>query len=147
MTRPEDPAELQSADAPAAEFTRRVPAVPAEIGGIRRAVLALADARGAAKAAQADIALAVSEACANVVLHAYLGDPEPGPLTAEAYHDKRELVVVITDEGRGMAPRPDSPGLGLGLPLITRLAERVEISDYAPTGTEVRMTFAIDPGH
>jgi anti-sigma regulatory factor (Ser/Thr protein kinase) len=110
-------------------------------------VLALADARGAGKTAQADIALAVSEACANVVMHAYLGDPEPGPLTAEAYHDKGELVVVITDEGRGMVPRPDSPGLGLGLPLITRLTERVEIGDYAPTGTEVRMTFAFDAGN
>jgi anti-sigma regulatory factor (Ser/Thr protein kinase) len=144
MTRREDPAVLRSADLPAAEFARRVPAVANQIGGIRRAVLALADARGAGKTAQADIALAVSEACANVVMHAYLGDPEPGPLTAAAYHDNRELVVVITDEGRGMVPRPDSPGLGLGLPLITRLTERVEISDFAPTGTEVRMTFAFD---
>jgi hypothetical protein len=46
-----------------------------------------------------------------------------GPLTAEAYHDNRELVVIITDEGSGMVPRTDSPGLGLGLPLITQLAE------------------------
>jgi serine/threonine-protein kinase RsbW len=147
MTRREDPAELGSAHSPAADFARRVPAVAAQIGGIRRAVLALAVARGAAKAAQADIALAVSEACTNVVMHAYLGDPEPGPLTAEAYHENRELVVVITDEGNGMLPRADSPGLGLGLPLITRLAERVEITDYAPTGTEVRRTFAVDPGN
>jgi anti-sigma regulatory factor (Ser/Thr protein kinase) len=147
MTRRAGPAVLRSADLPAAEFARRVPAVASQIGGIRRAVLALADARGAGKTAQADIALAVSEACANVVMHAYLGDPEPGPLTAEAYHDKGELVVVITDEGRGMVPRPDSPGLGLGLPLITRLTERVEIGDYAPTGTEVRMTFAFDAGN
>jgi anti-sigma regulatory factor (Ser/Thr protein kinase) len=147
MTGREDPAELRSADSPAAGFARRVPAVATQIGGIRRAVLALADARGAGKTVQADIALAVSEACANVVMHAYLGDPEPGPLTAEGYHDNRELVVVITDEGNGMVPRTDSPGLGLGLLLISRLAERVEISDYAPTGTEVRMTFAVDPGN
>ena len=143
MTRRKEPAELRSADASAAEFARRVPAVAAQIGDIRRAVLALADARGAAKAAQADIALAVSEACTNVVLHAYLGHPQPGPLTAEAYHDNRKLVVVITDEGSGMAPRHDSPGLGLGLPLITRLAERVDVSRSTPTGTEVRMTFVL----
>jgi hypothetical protein len=37
------------------------------------------------------------------------------------------------------------PRSRVGLPLITRLAERVEIIDYAPTGTEVRMTFAVDP--
>jgi len=79
------------------------------------------------------------------LLHAYLGDPEPGPLTAEAYHENRELVVVIIDEGSGMVPRADSPGLGLGLPLISRLTDRVEISECAPTGTEVRMTFAVNP--
>jgi len=145
MTRRDEGAEFASAGSRAALFARRVPAVPAEIGHIRRAVLALAETHGTTRAALADIALAVSEACTNVVTHAYFEDPEPGPLTAEAYRDNRELVVVIIDEGRGMAPRPDSPGLGLGLPLITQLTERVEISDHAPSGTQVRMTFAMGP--
>jgi anti-sigma regulatory factor (Ser/Thr protein kinase) len=75
------------------------------------------------------------------VLHAYLDHLEPGPLTAEAYHDD-----VITDEGIGIVPRAHSPGLGLGLPLIT-LADQVDIRDSAPTATKVRMTFAVDPGN
>jgi serine/threonine-protein kinase RsbW/stage II sporulation protein AB (anti-sigma F factor) len=42
-----------------------------------------------------------------------------------------------------MTPRPDSPGLGLGLPLMTRLADAVQISTHPEGGTEVRMTFTV----
>jgi anti-sigma regulatory factor (Ser/Thr protein kinase) len=127
-----------------AELARRVPAVAAQIAGIRRAVLELTGARGTSAAMQADIALAVSEACTNVVMHAYLGGAV-GAMTAEAYHADDELVVVVSDEGSGMVPRPDSPGLGLGLSLIAQLAKRVEVGVNAPTGTALRMTFAVGP--
>ena len=40
-----------------------------------------AEACGATKAAQVDIALAVGEACTNVVMHAYVGAAAPGSLT------------------------------------------------------------------
>ena len=43
-----------------------------------------------------------------------------------------------------MLPRPDSPGLGLGLSIIGRLSQRLEIGENGPSGTEVRMTFAAD---
>ena len=66
-----------------------------------------------------DISLAVSEAATNVVLHAYVGDSEPGPLVLSARVMDDRVHVVIRDHGRGMTPRPDSPGLGLGLPLMT----------------------------
>jgi serine/threonine-protein kinase RsbW/stage II sporulation protein AB (anti-sigma F factor) len=52
--------------------------------------------------------------------------------------------VVVRDHGRGMTPRPDSPGLGLGLPLMTRLADAVQISTHPEGGTEVRMTFTVE---
>jgi serine/threonine-protein kinase RsbW/stage II sporulation protein AB (anti-sigma F factor) len=67
----------------------------------------------------------------------------PGSLIVEASHRNGELVVAVRDEGQGMLSRPDSPGAGLGLSIIGRLAQRLEIGENGPSGTEVRMTFAL----
>ena len=91
---------------------------------------------------RADIALAVSEACANVVLHAYLGAGAPGPLHVETYRRHDEFVVVVSDEGRGIAPRANSPGMGLGLALIARLTQRLEIGSNGAGGSKLTMAFA-----
>jgi anti-sigma regulatory factor (Ser/Thr protein kinase) len=104
-------------------LVRRVSAEAHQVAGMRNAVLTLADACGMSEDARADIALAVSEACTNVVMHAYIDAPAPGA------------------EGRGMLPRTDSPGLGLGLSLIGRLAQQLEISQNGARGTELRMSF------
>jgi serine/threonine-protein kinase RsbW len=86
-----------------------------------------------------DIKLAVTEACTNVVVHAY---PEgEGPMGLRASIDERRLYLVVLDRGRGIVPRPDSPGLGLGLPLIATLAESLELGTGRLEETEVRMTF------
>jgi len=53
----------------------------------------------------------------------------------------RSLSLVVCDRGRGIVPRPDSPGLGLGLPLIATLAESLELGTGRSEETEVRMTF------
>jgi serine/threonine-protein kinase RsbW/stage II sporulation protein AB (anti-sigma F factor) len=42
-----------------------------------------------------------------------------------------------------MVPRPDSPGLGLGLPLIASLTEQLEVGGDAGAATEVRMVFRV----
>ena len=121
-------------------------AVADQVAGLRIAVVSFAAAHRADRSTQADIALAVTEACSNVVRHAYLDVVEPGPLIVEAYHENGGLVVIVTDEGRGMASRSDSPGLGLGLALIARLTQQVEISDHVPAGTRLQMTFAVSAG-
>lgn len=89
-----------------------------------------------------DLRLAVTEACANVVVHAYAGQP-PGPLDVLATLLDDELTVVVRDEGSGIEPHPDSPGLGLGLPLIASLAESVQLGRDEQERTEVRMTFSL----
>ena len=53
-----------------------------------------------------------------------------------------ELVVVVTDNGRGMQPRADSPGLGLGLPTIASLTTAMDMHAPPGGGTVVTMTFA-----
>ena len=41
-----------------------------------------------------------------------------------------------------MAPRPDSPGLGLGLPVIAQTTDRYDIEQpESPGGTAIRMRF------
>ena len=92
----------------------------------------------------ADIALAVTEACTNVVIHAY-PDTE-GPMEVRAVLGEEELSIVVRDEGRGVVPRADSPGLGLGLPLIATLTESLELGTGDDAATEVRMTFRIERG-
>ena len=86
------------------------------------------------------VKLAVSEALTNVVLHAY-PDDAPGMVVVSAVVVGGVVEVTITDEGRGMVPRADSPGAGLGLPIIAQLAAAVEISHGAGTGTRLRMSF------
>ncbi len=119
----------------------RVPAVAGEVASIRHAVTAAAAAEGIDGRPRQDIALAVSEACSNVVMHAYRGDAAPGQLAVDAYREGGEFFVVVCDEGIGMAPRTDSPGLGLGLGLIAGLARRLEIVSQEPAGASVTMVF------
>ena len=89
----------------------------------------------------ADIALAVTEACTNAVVHAY--PHGGGAITVTASHVDGELEVAVRDRGGGMAPRVDTPGLGVGLPVIAAIARSVEIESPDDGGTEVRMRFAL----
>lgn len=85
------------------------------------------------------VALAISEAVTNVVMHAYR-DREPGAVCIFASVVEGALVVVISDDGLGMTPRTDSPGIGLGLSLISQLATTVEI-DGDEDGTRMVLSF------
>jgi serine/threonine-protein kinase RsbW/stage II sporulation protein AB (anti-sigma F factor) len=84
----------------------------------------------------------VSEACTNVVLHAY-ADREPGPFNVRAQVRGRRLEIAVCDEGHGMRPRPDSPGLGLGLPLMASATEELCIEQQGGA-TRVAMAFDMD---
>jgi serine/threonine-protein kinase RsbW len=88
-----------------------------------------------------DVKMAVSEACNNVVLHAY-GD-RVGPMLVELEIPDGELVVVVRDRGIGLAGREPALGrLGVGLPMMQTLAERAQFLDAVGGGAEVRMRFA-----
>lgn len=122
----------------------RAPARPDEVAGLRHAVQAFAQAHGADDRKVGDIALAVGEACGNAVLHAYR-DGREGDLVVRAWVRDAVLHLEIVDRGLGMAPRHDSTGLGLGLPLMSTLADQLSVSAGADgAGTTVRMTFALE---
>ena len=87
----------------------------------------------------------MTEALANVIRHAYAGEL-PGEIEVQVRSDDAALTVVVADAGGGVRPRPDSPGLGLGLPLIATLAETLELGRSEDDKTEIRMTFQLEPG-
>ena len=119
-----------------------LPAVPESIGPMRRAARAVAERCGAPEDVASDIALAVSEAATNVVVHAY--PDEPGTLALAAQTIDHEVLFRVIDDGEGLTPRPDSPGMGLGLPLIARLAEHFEVRPGpSGRGTELVMSFPL----
>jgi len=90
------------------------------------------------------VALAVSEATTNVVVHAYRDRDEPGTFTLGLDIESGSLMIDVCDDGLGPAPRTDSPGLGLGLPII---AEVTDAHSFVPTGGRgawLSMRFDID---
>jgi anti-sigma regulatory factor (Ser/Thr protein kinase) len=126
---------------PRAELSRTWPAVPESVGEARAAVAAFASAAGAAQDAIVAMRLAVSEAVTNAVLHAYLDVARPGGVHVRAGRDPQGLWVEVADDGRGMLPRPDSPGGGLGLPLIAQMTATFAIDRGERGGTKLRMHF------
>lgn len=131
--------------APRPDLELTLPARPENVAVVRHVLGCLADALDIQPETLHDVRLAVSEACANVIVHAYRDTEGLLELTASALPD-REIEIVVRDHGLGMGPRADSPGLGVGLPLIAALSSAVEIGTADDGATEVRMTFALDDG-
>ncbi len=125
------------------EFDREFRAEAASVPAIRQSVVGLARRSGASEDRCVEVSIAVSEAAANAVVHAYIETAEPGTIRVTAAVLDGELRVTIADRGRGMLPRTDSPGLGLGLPLISDLATSLEIADGEAGGTVLHMHFAL----
>jgi anti-sigma regulatory factor (Ser/Thr protein kinase) len=110
-------------------FRRSAPALPEVISGLRHEIVAFARRLGADDDLCQNLALAVGEGLNNTAIHAY-PDGKTGLVHVEAWHDQHEqLFVRIKDEGVGMVPRPDSRGLGLGLPLMAQMADEVQVAD------------------
>ena len=76
----------------------------------RRAVTDWARSYVEDRAVLSDIALAITEAATNVVLHAYRDHAEPGKVTIEAEYVDDHVCFYVRDEGSGLAPRVDTPG-------------------------------------
>ena len=129
------------------------PATGAAVRAIRRSIRAFAEANGAYGARLAAIELAVSEAVANVVVHAYPDEPGEVRVAAVVENGELELVVadvedgelelVVMDDGEGFRPGP-APGLGLGLGLMRQGATAFEVRDRPLGGVEVWLRFALE---
>jgi serine/threonine-protein kinase RsbW len=119
-----------------------VPAEPASVAMVREAVGARAAQLGLGRAATGDLKTVVSEACANVVLHAYAGATEPGSLEVELFPTGHGLSVVVRDRGAGIHPRPEGErpsSLRLGLLLIGALSCGFQLNSTRGKGTELKI--------
>jgi serine/threonine-protein kinase RsbW len=118
-----------------------VPAQPEQVGLIRRVLDALAESITLPPRTLEDMRLVVTEACTNVVRHAY-GD-DGGPLEIVIRPRDTFVDVVVSDRGRGIYPRTASDGPGLGLSLIEALTERLDVEHAPGAGTRLAMTFSL----
>jgi serine/threonine-protein kinase RsbW len=91
------------------------------------------------------VALCVSEAVTNVVVHAYRDRDEPGDVEIEVRKPDGFICLFVRDRGEGLTPRVDGRGLGLGLPIIASAAASTEFRRRDEGGTELVMRFDL-PG-
>jgi serine/threonine-protein kinase RsbW len=124
-----------------ADVQLTLPARAENVAVVRHALGGLGEALELDPQLLSDVKLAVTEACTNVVVHAY-GEGD-GPMEIAATVEGDVLRVTVRDEGVGILPRPDSPGLGLGLPLIATLTESLELGRAPDERTEVAMVFRL----
>ncbi len=124
-----------------AGFELTLPASAENVIVVRQAIAGVAEALGLAGSRIADLKTVVAEACNNVVVHAYDGDP--GPLRVTAEPREEELIVQVADEGGGFRPRASEgdASLGLGLPLIAALSDSFEISGGGGRGSRTTIHF------
>jgi anti-sigma regulatory factor (Ser/Thr protein kinase) len=120
-----------------------LPAQPGSLPVARRAVVAHAEKLGIARPGIADLKTVVSEACANVVRHAYEEEGEPGTLEVDLNPEAEQLNMVVRDFGGGIRPWPagDVPSLRLGLPIIGALSSSFRLVSVLSGGTEITIRF------
>lgn len=111
------------------------PALSRELSGLRRAATTWAELVGLTEDAVYDLELALGEAAANVVDHAYPdGGGEFGTTLEWTGHGVR---VTVADQGR-WRPEPDDPGYrGRGLAMIRAISDEVDL-DSGDDGTTIR---------
>lgn len=129
------------------EVRLRMPARAEGVSVVRQALSGLADALDFDEYVVADMKMAVTEACTNVVVHAYEEEEHEGLLEVDMLTAGDALTIAVRDHGAGIHPRATArrtPALGLGLPLIAALSDAFELRGSTGEGTEVRMTFSYE---
>lgn len=122
------------------ELRLRVPASEDSLPLVRQALRSLGETVDADLDALEDAELAVTEAMANAVEHAYGGGDGEVRVTLDP--QDTDLTVVVSDDGHGIAEEIQRrEGRGFGLSMIEGIAEKVEVRGGG--GTDVSMTFAM----
>jgi len=120
-------------------------ALPENLALTRLALAGVAANAGASREIVADLKLAVTEACTNVIQHAYGEADGTGTIVVRYTGEPGLVEVEVEDSGSGfeIAAPPDTTeqngaGNGMGLMIIRVLSDELEISD---TGSGMRLRF------
>jgi serine/threonine-protein kinase RsbW len=127
-----------------ADVRLTLPARPENVAVVRHVLGAFGEALRLPHELVEDIRLAATEACTNVVRHAYR-DGETGPIDIMIRPDGDRLELVVSDRGQGLGPSADATGPGLGLPLIAALSDSVELQALPLRGSRIAMSFRCSP--
>lgn len=119
---------------------------PALLKGVREQVCETLEGIACDRQMSADIVLAISEACMNIIQHAYQGDTS-GEIILEILDNERQLVVELHDHGcqadpACMQPRDLDdirPG-GLGTHFMRSLMDQCDYARDGQHGNRLRMT-------
>lgn len=125
----------------------RVPCKPEYVRTVRALVGEMADSVHLSPDAVEEVKVAVSEAVANIVRHAYSGTPDIGPVVIKCETGSGKLTLEIIDKGVGFdvpapggTPIPDvSREGGLGIILIRNLMDSVDYWSKPNFGTRIKM--------
>jgi serine/threonine-protein kinase RsbW len=116
---------------------------PEHVSVVRAALGGLAEAVDFGPELATNLQTAVSEACNNIVLHAYSG--QTGPMAVDINWSVDQVDVVVADKGTGIQRVSGAAEhMGLGLALISALSSQAEFRSPQDGGTEVRMRFRRD---
>jgi anti-sigma regulatory factor (Ser/Thr protein kinase) len=115
---------------------------PAELSKVRQMVRAIGSTLHLPPAETNDMVLAVDEACANVVAHAYRADHPERIMHVRAHTQADEVVFVVSDNGSPIV-EGKSAGAGLGLRLIEDLSHRLDIEGPGEDGTRLTIHFQL----
>lgn len=125
----------------AADLHIQLEAVPANVASARRMTREWSRQYGATPLQLESIALAVTEAVANIVRHAY-PHTEAGVIRIDAEKEPGSLVFSIRDDGIGAHHPSANAGLGVGLPLIIELADDASLQPSS-RGTHLVLRFRL----
>lgn len=132
-------------------YRLKLPADSQNLDIIRKFIAGISENMGFPEEEIYKIELAVDEACANVVKHAYLTNSRKDRIiNIEARDKKDRLEIIIFDKGKGFDPKKvKTPEIveymkkmkrgGLGIYLIRELMDKVSFRIKAGVRNEVRM--------
>ena len=130
-------------------FTLQVPSSTENLALIRDFVTTVGTQAGFSAKEVAELELAVDEACANVIEHAY-GRDQTKEVSIHVKVDDDEVIIDVTDTGKGFDPDSvEQLGLdqliagrksgGLGMGLMKRLMDEVRYEIIPGKKNELRM--------
>ena len=133
-------------EAEATSLSLKLAAEPQNVRQARDEAASYAEALGLSTPRVEDLKTIVSEACSNIVRHAYPEDAKERPMELEMDKAGGELTVTVRDSGTGIRPptgaRPSS--LRLGFILMGSLADFLQLRTGRGRGTELLMKVPIE---